>query len=478
MKLGRLIEGTGIFSPGYDPEIAGIACDSREVKPGFLFVAVKGFKADGGVYLPDAFSRGAAAAVVQGEDDTGDVRVLRNTGSGNRELLALLAARFFREPWKEMKTAGITGTNGKTSTAHMLAWILESGGTSTGILGTVGHTVAGRGLPADITTPDSLRTAELMRAMADGGDRACVMEVSSHALSLARVDRVRFDAAVFTNISQDHLDFHGTMEEYLKAKLRLLELLKPGGTAVIGSASPEWPSLPGSLRFGFLPGDDFRILRHETGIQGSRYDLATPGGTLEVAVRAPGTFSIVNSAGAVAAAAALGVPPEVSAGALANFPGVPGRMEPVENRRGVLVAVDYAHTPDALERVLSQGRELARGRLISVFGCGGDRDSRKRPLMGAISRRLAHLSVVTSDNPRTEDPMGIIQGILTGMEDMENVVVEPDRRRAIRLAVALAEPGDVVIIAGKGHEDYQILGTGKVHFDDREEARSALGEPE
>jgi UDP-N-acetylmuramoyl-L-alanyl-D-glutamate--2,6-diaminopimelate ligase len=477
VRLGVLLEGTGISSPGYDPEITGIACDSREVEPGWLFVAVKGFKADGADFVPDALSRGAAAVIRDG-NAAGDYRVLRNRNSGSRELLALLAARFFREPWNGMKTAGITGTNGKTSTAHMLAWILESEGTRTGVLGTVGHTVAGRRLPADVTTPDSLRTAELMRAMVDGGDGACVMEVSSHALSLARVDRVRFDAAVFTNISQDHLDFHGTMEDYLKAKLRLLELLKPGGTAVIGSASPEWPSVPGSVRFGFLPDDDYRVLRHETGIAGSRFDLATPRGTLEVAVRAPGTFSIVNSAGALAAAAVMGIPPEASAGALATFPGVPGRMEPVENRRGILVAVDYAHTPDALERVLTQGRELARGRLISVFGCGGDRDSRKRPLMGAISERLAHLSVVTSDNPRTEDPMEIIRGILSGMDDMENVVVEPDRRRAIRLAVERAEPGDVVIIAGKGHEDYQILGTAKVHFDDREEARSALGEPE
>ncbi len=476
MRLARLLEGTGVLSPGCDPEITGIACDSRRVEPGFLFVAVKGFKTDGRLFVPEAMSRGAAAAVVEEGDAFADPRVLTNSGSGNRELLALLAARFFREPWNGMGTAGITGTNGKTSTAHMLAWILESRGTPTGILGTVGHTVAGRTLPADVTTPDSLRTAELMRAMVDGGDGACVMEVSSHALSLARVDRVRFDAAVFTNMSQDHLDFHGTMEEYLKAKLRLLDLLKPGGTPVIGSASPEWPPVPGAVRFGFLSGDDYRILRHETGIQGSRYDLATPRGVLEVVVKAPGTFSIVNSAGAVAAAAAMGVPPEESAAALSAFPGVPGRMEVVDNQLGILVAVDYAHTPDALERVLVQGRKLTRGRLISVFGCGGDRDARKRPIMGAVSRRLAHLSVVTSDNPRTEDPMGIIQGILSGMEDMENVVVEPDRRRAIRLAIARAEPGDVVIIAGKGHEDYQILGTAKVPFDDREEARAALRE--
>lgn len=476
MRLSALLDGLGMVPGACDPEVTLLTADSRSVVKGALFVAVKGFRTDGHLHIDEALSKGAAAVIVEHPADSGSPGVLLNPAGGNRALLSLLAARFYREPWDSMKTVGITGTNGKTSTAHMLAWILSSAGHRTGVLGTVGHTVAGKSVPADVTTPDALETSRLMRDMADGGDSACVMEVSSHALSLARVDQVRFDAAVFTNISQDHLDFHGTMEAYLKAKLRLLELLKPGGRAVLGSGSTEWAGIRGALYFGSHPDDDFRIGKASTGIDGSRFTLDTPEGMFETVLRAPGTFSIVNAAGSIAAAFVLGIPVQRSVAALATFPGVPGRMERVYGVGGFLVAVDYAHTPDALERVLTQGRELAEGRLISVFGCGGDRDPGKRPVMGAISRRLAGITIVTSDNPRTEDPMDIIRGILRGMDDLDGVIVEPDRRKAIRLAVSSARPGDVVIIAGKGHEDYQILGTRKIHFDDREEAMNALGE--
>lgn len=476
MNLSALLFGLGIDAGFYDPDITLVTADSRSVVHGALFVAVAGFRTDGHLHIPEAVSAGAAAVITEKPVDISFRGVLSNPAGNNRTLLSVLAARFYREPWASLTTAGITGTNGKTSTAHMLAWILRSGGLSTGVLGTVGHTVAGNFVPADVTTPDALETARLMRAMVDQGDSACVMEVSSHALSLARVDQVRFDTAVFTNISQDHLDFHGTMEEYLKAKLRLLDLLKPGGTPVLGSASREWAGTLNALFFGSLPTDDFMVNHASTGIDGSSFTLRTPEGRFEATLRAPGTFSIVNAAGSIAAASVLGIPVEKSVAALATFPGVPGRMERVEGAKGFLVAVDYAHTPDALERVLAQGRDLAEGRLISVFGCGGDRDPGKRPLMGAISRKLAGISVVTSDNPRTEDPMEIIGEILTGIGDMENVIVEPDRRKAIRLAVSIARPGDVVIIAGKGHEDYQILGTRKIHFDDREEAVIALRE--
>ena len=477
MRLSSLFLGFGIEVAGYDPEIEGITCDSRNVTSGALFVAISGFRTDGHLHIEEALAAGAAAVLSETAPTSPRSEVFLNPTGDNRAILARLAARFYREPWSGIRCVGITGTNGKTSTAHMLAWILSEAGVPTGIMGTVGHVVAGRHLPADVTTPDSLETTRLMRAMADGGDGACVMEVSSHALSLARVDSVRFNVAVFTNISQDHLDFHGTMEEYLQAKLRLLGLLKPGGRAVMGSVSPEWPAVPGAVTFGVLPGDDFMISGAVTGIEGSSYSLRVPGGAVkEVLLRAPGTFSIVNSAGAIASAAQLGIPIDTAVGALAAFPGVPGRMERVPGAVGFLVAVDYAHTPDALERVLTQGRELARGRLISVFGCGGDRDPGKRPLMGAISRRLAHVSIITSDNPRTEEPGAIIRGILSGIDDMNGVTVEPDRRSAIRTALTTARPGDVVIIAGKGHEDYQILGTVKVHFDDREEAAAVLRE--
>ncbi|MFO7626345.1 MAG: UDP-N-acetylmuramoyl-L-alanyl-D-glutamate--2,6-diaminopimelate ligase [Candidatus Fermentibacteraceae bacterium] len=476
MKLSTLLHGLGIDAGATDPEVTLVTADSRCVVHGALFVAVTGFRTDGHLHISEALSAGAAAVITETQVDNSSRGVLLNPAGNNRTLLSLLAARFYREPWAFLTTAGITGTNGKTSTAHMLAWILRSAGLPTGVLGTVGHTVAGSFVPADVTTPDALETARLMRTMVDQGDRACVMEVSSHALSLARVDHVRFDTAVFTNISQDHLDFHVTMDQYLKAKLHLLDLLKPGGTPVLGSTSREWAGIPGALSFGSLPTDDFMVSHASTGIDGSRFTLGTPEGMFQVALRAPGTFSIMNAAGSIAAASVLGIPVEKSVASLATFSGVPGRMERVEGADGFLVAVDYAHTPDALERVLTQGRDLAQGRLISVFGCGGDRDPGKRPLMGAISRKLAAVTVVTSDNPRTEDPMEIIRGILSGTGDMENVIVEPDRRKAIKLAVSIASPGDVVIIAGKGHEDYQILGTRKIHFDDREEAMNALRE--
>lgn len=476
MRLSALLKDLGVPVNGCDPDVSHVTCDSRDVVPGSLFVALKGYSTDGHAHIREALDAGAAAVLAEVSVEPSHECLLVNPSGNNREALAFIAARFYREPWREILTAGITGTNGKTSTAHMLAWILRAAGIPTGVMGTVGHSVAGETVPALVTTPDSITTARLMRAMADGGDRACVMEVSSHALYLARVSAVRFDTGVFTNISQDHLDFHGSMREYLQTKLELLRLLKPGARPVIGSASREWPAVPGAITFGYESGDDFRVSRAETGLQGSRYRLETPEGCFDVATPAPGTFSIVNSAGAAAAAYVLGVPVEGAVAALGTFTGVPGRMERVDGGREFLVAVDYAHTPDALSRVLTQGRELGEGRLISVFGCGGDRDPGKRPLMGAISERTAHVSIITSDNPRTEDPMVIIEGILSGIGDRSRVIVEPDRRKAIRLGVSMAGPGDVVIIAGKGHEDYQILGTGKVRFDDREEARKALEE--
>lgn len=476
LKLSELIRELGISLSGHDPGITGITDDSSRVVQGSLFVAVKGFRTDGHLYIEDALRSGAAAVIADNPHYARVPGVHLNTGGDNRKLLPVLAGRFYREPWNRMLTAGITGTNGKTSTARMLGWILESEGISTGIMGTVGHVVAGTRVPADFTTPDALVTAGMMKEMADGGDRACVMEVSSHALSLSRVDMVRFDVAVFTNISRDHLDFHTSMEDYLQAKLKLLALLKAGGSILMGSASDSWPRVSGALTFGFRPSDDFVILDPRADISGSRYTLEFAGERHSVFLSAPGTFSIVNSAGAIAAARALGVRVSRAVESLADFPGVPGRMEKVQGNRDFLVAVDYAHTPDALERVLEQGKQLSRGRLISVFGCGGDRDPGKRPVMGRVAGEISDLCVVTSDNPRTEDPMGIIEGILSGIGDGSRVVVEPDRRKAIRIAIGEARPGDVVIIAGKGHEDYQILGTRKVRFDDREEARRAMEE--
>ncbi len=458
-----------------DKSIQGVTNDSRKVKADWLFVAVKGFSSDGHSFVEQALESGAAAVIVE-RPLTGMKHrsILVNPTGNNRELLAGLSAVFYGSPWMELKTVGITGTNGKTSTAHMLRWILEKNGIRTGIMGTVGHIAGGVPIPADVTTPDSLEVASYMRRMADAGDRACVMEVSSHALALDRVSSVRFDAAVFTNISQDHLDFHRDMEDYLETKKKLFSLLKENGKSVIGAYAPNWPRIPGAGTFGEKEDCTWRITCASSGINGSRFIMVKDGVRTEVSMKAPGRFNIYNAAGAMAAAEELGIEPGKAAEALESFTGVPGRMESVHCGQNFLVAVDYAHTPDALQRVLSQGKNIAEKRLIAVFGCGGDRDSRKRPLMGEIAHREADFAIVTSDNPRTEDPQKIIRDILKGFPPESSPIVEPDRKKAIHMAIEMAGEGDVVIIAGKGHEDYQILGREKIHFDDREHAGEAL----
>ena len=477
MKLGELLSETSVSAPDGMQEIYinGITNDSRKVKKDWLFVAIDGFESDGHTFVPHALEAGAAAVITEKSLPRLKLQsVLVNSTGSNRKLLADLSAAFFRRPWMELITVGITGTNGKTSTAHMLRWILENNGVRTGIMGTVGHVAGGLPISADVTTPDSLEVAAYMRRMADAGDRACVMEVSSHALALERVSCVRFDAAVFTNISQDHLDFHKDMNEYLETKKKLFTLLKEQGRSVVGTYAPGWPAISEAITFGEEDGNTWTIRSATSGTGGSRFTMQNNGERTEVSVKAPGGFNIYNAAGALATAVELGIPADKAASALSSFPGVPGRMESVSCGQRFLVAVDYAHTPDALHRVLEQGRKIAENRLIAVFGCGGDRDNRKRPIMGEIAYRSADIVIVTSDNPRTEDPVEIIREILPGFPSGSSPLIEPDRRKAIHTAIEMAEEGDVIIIAGKGHEDYQILGREKIHFDDREHAREAL----
>lgn len=476
MKLAPLLAGTGIEVPDRlaGIEVTAVCNDSRRASPGSLFLAVKGFREDGHGFIANALASGSVAAVAESAVEVSSGTVLVNPLGDNRALLGLVAARLFGRPWEALKTVGITGTNGKTSSAHMTRWILERHGIRCGLMGTVGHIVSGTSVDAVETTPDSLRVTELMAAMRDGGDAACVMEVSSHALSLRRVEEVRFDAALFTNITQDHLDFHGTMGGYLEAKMHLLDLLKPGGSPVFGTYAPGWIVPPGALTFGSTGGETFVIEAASVSIRGITYRLGGRAGGVSVSMRTPAMVNVYNSAGAIAACVSLGIDAASAAASLAGFPGVPGRLESVDEGQDFLVAVDYAHTPDALERVLMQARELTEGRVIVVFGAGGDRDRAKRPLMGRIAETLADIVFVTSDNPRTEDPRAIIGDILAGTAGSPAVHVEPDRRAAIRSGIAVAAAGDVVIIAGKGHEDYQILGRTRIRFDDREEARTAL----
>ncbi|MFO8184650.1 MAG: UDP-N-acetylmuramoyl-L-alanyl-D-glutamate--2,6-diaminopimelate ligase [Candidatus Aegiribacteria sp.] len=479
MKLRKVLSGTGVSIP---EELAGVEIDSvvedsRQAGPGSLFVAVRGFVTDGHLFVDQAITNGAAAVVAE-SPVTDDPRVLINPDGDNRELLSLISAAFYSSPWNELVTFGITGTNGKTSTARMLRWIMEKTGTRTGLMGTIGHIVGGREVGATMTTPGALEVAGMMRRMVEAGDECCVMEVSSHALSLKRVDSVEFDAAVFTNISQDHLDYHSDMREYLECKLHLFDLLKTGGSSIVGTYSSGFPDVDGALTFGLRECDDYRITGIEASLGGISFHLHCRGSAVPVRVGVPGRFNVFNAAGALAAAVERGVDPREAAASLKDFPGVPGRFQPVDLGQDFLVAVDYAHTPDALRNVLQQASAVTKNRVIAVFGAGGDRDSAKRPVMGRIAGELADVVIVTSDNPRTEDPEDIINQIMAGFSPdvTGRVVVEADRRTAIRRAIRAARGGDVVIIAGKGHEDYQILGRKKIHFDDREEAAAALRE--
>jgi len=477
MKLKTLLEGTSVSVPdSFAPAlVTGIANDSRNVQPGTVFIAVKGYSSDGHLFIQQALDAGAVAVITEkAVTGIGSSRVLLNPSGDNRALLSLVSSVYFGKPWEELRTIGITGTNGKTSTAHMLRWILEKNGVQTGIMGTVGHIVGGHLIPASVTTPDSLEVAGYMRDMVNSGDMACVMEVSSHALALSRVSDVRFDVTLFTNISQDHLDFHLNMNDYLETKKRLFLLAKQDGSKIVGTYAPDWPIVTGAITFGERIDDTFRISELKGTLTGSTFLFHTSGSSFSATVKAPGMFNIYNAAGAVAAAVQLGIPVQSAIAAVSSFPGVPGRMERVDCGQNFLVAVDYAHTPDALERVLKQGALLAENRLIAVFGCGGDRDSRKRPIMGRIAAENADTVIVTSDNPRTEKPECIINEILSGIPEGCVPIVLQDRATAIRKAISLAQNGDVVVIAGKGHEDYQILGLERIHFDDREQAREAL----
>ncbi len=376
-----------------------------------------------------------------------------------RAAMAPLAARFWGDPTADLKLAGITGTNGKTTTAFLLREILEAAGMRCGLLGTVKQVVGGVDEGAERTTPEAVDLQATFRRMLDGGDRVCAMEVSSHALRLHRCDSIHFDVALFTNLTQDHLDFHEDMEDYFASKRILFEI--GPGTAIVNVDDPYGRRLAG----------EFECVTFSTA--GREADLSAA--EVRLVTRLPGDFNAANALGAFAAATALGVEREVAIAALAEAPPPPGRFEPVDEGQDFTVLVDYAHTPDSLENVLRAARRLGEGRVISVFGAGGDRDRGKRPRMGRAGAALSDLAIVTSDNPRSEDPETIVAEVLAGIDDRGGVVEEVDRRAAIALALSRAKPGDTVVIAGKGHEQGQEFEAGrKLPFDDREVAREEL----
>ena len=468
MLLDHLFEALGVRAVlnGRDGvEVAELASDSRRVTPGALFVCVPGVTVDGHEHAAAAVAAGAVALVCERAVEVDVPQVLV---ADARSAMAPLADRFFGEPTRTLRVAGVTGTNGKTTTAYVTRAILEAAGIRCGLLGTIEQVVGGVAEPVERTTPEAIDLQRTFRRMLDAGDRACAMEVSSHALDLHRVDGVRFAAAAFTNLTQDHLDFHRSMEEYFAAKARLFDGRCPTAT---NAGDPYGSRLEATIRYG---ADTAEVRAEDVHLEpgGSRFRLVTPVG--EVAVQTPlrGAFNVANVLAAASLAHLMEVALAAVAAGIGALDGVPGRLEPVEAGQPFTVLVDYAHTPGALASVLATTRGITRGRLIVVFGCGGDRDRAKRPLMGEVASRLADEVVVTSDNPRSEDPDEIIAEILAGIA--RPVMVEPDRRVAIRTALARATEGDVVVIAGKGHEQGQETAGTKLPFDDRLVAREAL----
>ena len=466
--------------------VSGLTADSRKVEPGDCFVAVPGFKQDARRFVPEAVARGARLVVTEGEP-VADLPVAQVLVPSARRALARLADAYHGHPSAGLTLVGITGTNGKTTTSYLVDALLRARGLDTGIIGTIQYVLGGEIRPASQTTPESLEIQAMLAEMRARGIGGVSMEVSSHALALSRVDGLDFDVALFTNLTQDHLDFHGTLDEYRRAKRRLFELLaaspKVGRTAVVNADDPAGAAMVAGLDvpvlpFGLGPGARVRAVEHTSALDGIRMTVDTPRGRLTLRSALIGEHNVMNLLGAVATGLALGLALDVIARALGGVSAVPGRFEQVRAGQPFLVVVDYAHTPDALERVLATARKITPGRLAVVFGCGGDRDRGKRPIMGEIAARLADRVWITSDNPRSERPESIVDEIAVGAarvaDGVDRCVLEPDRRRAIAGALGWATAGDTVLIAGKGHETYQIIGAEVLDFDDRAVARGIL----
>ena len=477
MRLRELLEGMEVISQTISPdtEITHVCVDSRATQKGSLFVAVPGNRCDGGHYARQAVDRGAVCVVCQSElpPDLPRVKV-RDT----RLALSRLACRWYGHPSRQLTMLGVTGTNGKTTVTYLLRHILQRTGMKTGLIGTVQNIVGEQTFPAQRTTPDALQIQQLLSAMTKNGCSHAVMEVSSHALDQHRAEGIDFAVGIFTNLTEDHLDYHGTMGCYCDAKAKLFQMSRMG----VCNADDPWTerllagaSCP-SVYYGIHnPAEVWAedIFLHSRSVD---FTVCTARTRTPVHLGVPGRFSVYNALGAIATCGELGIPPEECAAALATFPGVAGRMEVVPTPgKPYTLLIDYAHTPDALENVLKTVRGFAQNRVIAVFGCGGDREREKRPLMGRIAGKLADLTIITSDNPRTEEPMAIIRDILPGIAGAEDkYIVEPDRRGAIALAMGRAAAGDVIVLCGKGHETYQEIGDKTIPMDEREIVRSLL----
>ncbi len=482
MKLQDLLNGIGVLESNapMDTEITGVSYASNTVRAGELFVAVPGFATDGHRYIPDAVLRGAAVVLCERDmpDDVPWVRV-----ESSREALALLGANWYRHPSASMQVIGVTGTNGKTSVTYLLKTLLETAlGAKVGLIGTICNLIGDQTLETERTTPESFALQGLLAQMRDAGCTHVVMEVSSHALALHRVDGIRFTVGAFTNLTEDHLDFHKTMEEYRKAKAMLFRRCEKGvfnlddpcARRMMEEATCECHTV-GTASAAELTAKDIFL-----GADHVEMEVCEGAAQTHLRLGIPGRFTVSNALVALGIARQLGIALSDAVSALETAKGVKGRIEVVPTpNRDFTVLIDYAHTPDGLENVLRSVRDFCKGRVILVFGCGGDRDRKKRPIMGGIAAKYADFAVVTSDNPRTEEPMTIIEDILQGMAGTKTpYIVEENRRLAIRTALREAKKDDIVLLAGKGHETYQILGTEKTHLDEREEVAAALCETE
>jgi UDP-N-acetylmuramoyl-L-alanyl-D-glutamate--2,6-diaminopimelate ligase len=472
MRLDELVAelpGARVVGDGAT-DVRELGYDSRKAGPGTLFFCVVGEKVDGHEFAASVVERGAAALVVERELG---LPVSEVVVPDSRAAMAPLAARFWGDPTAELRVAGVTGTNGKTTTAFLLQEVLRAADVRCGLLGTVKQIVGGVEKEVVRTTPEAIELQATFRQMLEGGDEACAMEVSSHAMSLHRADAIHFEVALFTNLTQDHLDFHADMEDYFRAKRKLFEA--DPKTAIVNVDDPYGRRLASEFECVTFSAEgaeaDYsaRDVSFDSG--GASFRI----GKQQLRTALPGHFNVANALGAFAAAEAMGVGSEIAAAGLARAARVPGRFEPIDEGQGFAVLVDYAHTPDSLENVLSAARRLTEGKVISVFGAGGDRDRDKRPKMGRAGAELSDLTVITSDNPRSEDPEKIVAEVAAGAERAKELEVVVDRREAIALALERARPGDTVVIAGKGHEQGQEFEGGrKIPFDDREVAREEL----
>jgi UDP-N-acetylmuramoyl-L-alanyl-D-glutamate--2,6-diaminopimelate ligase len=481
LELARGLAGITIHGDA-SAEVTALHVDSRAVGPGDAFVAIPGANADGHDYIPAAVAAGARVVVSERAVELPG-GVINLVVADARASLAVLARNFYGDPSRSLTLVGITGTNGKTSTAYLAQRVLEAGGFPCARFGTVAHDIAGIEHPAATTTPDALELNGLLRAALDGGQTAAVAEASSHALVGRRLDGVRLQVAAWTNLTQDHLDFHRTMDEYRDAKLAIFDHLAPDGGAALNADDPYCDDFAAAAQeragvqpvtYGVADNAGLRAEDIQATAAGATFTLARGSERTPVRLSLLGAYNVHNALAALAIGFALDLAPDAACDGVESLRTVPGRFEPVDAGQNFTAAVDYAHTPDALEHLLAAARALGSGRVIAVFGCGGDRDRSKRPIMGRIGAAMSDVAIMTSDNPRSEDPAAILREVAAGAPEGSNTRSIVDREEAIAAAVAEAEAGDIVLIAGKGHEDYQILGDRRIDFDDRQVLRDHI----